>query len=103
MDATDLDFRARTRSGCIPPALVSRLLERGRADVVEAQARHGQWFCALAWAKTLGDRGREGDAWEVLAPYVATGWWTAVVAAAGLLEDWGPPLPGAGTTSPSTR
>ncbi|MGW8989893.1 hypothetical protein ACWGRF_08200 [Streptomyces zhihengii] len=25
----------------------------------------------------------------MLAPYVATGWWTAVVAAAGLLEGWG--------------
>ncbi|MFE3205734.1 tetratricopeptide repeat protein [Embleya sp. NPDC059237] len=89
MDATDLDFRARTRSGCIPPELVSRLLERGRADVVEAQAGRGQWFCALAWARVLADRGREAEAWEVLAPYVATGWWTAVVGAAGVLEGWG--------------
>ncbi|WP_201261200.1 tetratricopeptide repeat protein [Embleya scabrispora] len=87
MDANDLE--SRTRSGCIPPELASRLLERGRADVVEAQARRGQWFCALVWARVLGDRGREGDAWEVLAPYVATGWWAAVVGAAGLLEDWG--------------
>ncbi|MFI1585049.1 tetratricopeptide repeat protein [Embleya sp. NPDC020630] len=89
MDVNDLDFRARTRSGCVPPELASRLLERGRADVVEAQAGRGQWFCALAWAGALGDRGREGDAWELLAPYVATGWWTAVVGAAGLLEGWG--------------
>ncbi|MFG2841380.1 hypothetical protein ACGFYE_41145 [Streptomyces zaomyceticus] len=89
MDATDLDHRARTRSGCIPPELVSRLLERGHADVVEQQAGRGEWFCALAWARLLGERDRQGDACEVLAPYLATGWWTAVVAAAELLEGWG--------------
>ncbi|MEV8455451.1 hypothetical protein AB0467_34510 [Streptomyces sp. NPDC052095] len=89
MDATDLEYRARTRSGCIPPELVSRLLERGHADVVESQAGDGEWFCALAWARVLGDQGREADALEALAPYVATGWWTAVVAAAELLEGWG--------------
>ncbi|MGW0564434.1 tetratricopeptide repeat protein [Streptomyces sp. NPDC003016] len=89
MDATDLDYRARTRSGCIPPELVSRLLERGHADVVELQAGRGEWFCVLAWARVLSGQGREADAWEVLAPYVATGWWTAVVAAAELLEGWG--------------
>ncbi|MFD9141644.1 tetratricopeptide repeat protein [[Kitasatospora] papulosa] len=89
MDATDLDYRARTRSGCIPPELVSRLLERGHGDVVEFQAGRGEWFCALAWARVLSVQGREADAWEALAPYVATGWWTAVVAAAELLEGWG--------------
>ncbi|MFF5088958.1 tetratricopeptide repeat protein [Streptomyces niveus] len=89
MDATDLEYRARTRSGCISPELVSRLLERGHADVVESQAGDGQWFCALAWARVLCDQGREADALEALAPYVATGWWTAVVAAAELLEGWG--------------
>ncbi|WP_190160293.1 tetratricopeptide repeat protein [Streptomyces litmocidini] len=89
MDASDLDHRARTRSGCIPPELVSRLLERGHADMVELQAGRGEWFCALAWARVLGEQGREADASEVLAPYVATGWWTAVVAAAELLEGWG--------------
>jgi tetratricopeptide (TPR) repeat protein len=89
VDATDLDYRARTRSGCIPPELVSRLLERGHADVVELQAGCGEWFCALAWARVLGEQGREAEALEALAPYVATGWWTAVVAAAELLEGWG--------------
>ncbi|MFE0201214.1 tetratricopeptide repeat protein, partial [[Kitasatospora] papulosa] len=89
LDATDLDYRARTRSGCIPPELVSRLLERGHGDVVEFQAGRGEWFCALAWARVLSVQGREADAWEALAPYVATGWWTAVVAAAELLEGWG--------------
>ncbi|ARF74435.1 hypothetical protein B7C62_21010 [Kitasatospora albolonga] len=89
MDAADLDHRARTRSGCIPPELVSRLLERGHADVVESQAGRGEWFCALAWARVLGEQGREADASEVLAPYVATGWWTAVAAMTELLEGWG--------------
>ncbi|MFJ5725192.1 tetratricopeptide repeat protein [Streptomyces sp. NPDC093149] len=88
MDAADLDYRARARSGCIPPELVSRLLERGHVDVVELQAGRGEWFCALAWARLLGEQGRQGDALEVLAPYLVTGWWTAVVAAAELLEGW---------------
>ncbi|MER7539515.1 hypothetical protein ABTX77_32720 [Streptomyces sp. NPDC097704] len=89
MDASDLDHRARTRSGCIPPELVSRLLDRGHVDVVELQAGRGEWFCALAWARLLGEQGRQADALEVLAPYLATGWWTAVEAAAELLEGWG--------------
>ncbi|WP_142270028.1 tetratricopeptide repeat protein (plasmid) [Streptomyces sp. NBC_00080] len=89
MDAADLECRARTRSGCIPPELVSRLLERGHVDVVELHAGRGQWFCALAWARLLGEEGRQVDALEVLGPYLATGWWTAVEAAAELLEDWG--------------
>ncbi|MFI1225060.1 MULTISPECIES: hypothetical protein [unclassified Streptomyces] len=39
MDATDLGHRARRRSGCIPPKLVSRLLERGYADLLEGWGR----------------------------------------------------------------
>ncbi|MFJ2060534.1 tetratricopeptide repeat protein [Streptomyces sp. NPDC087908] len=89
MDAVDLDYRARTRSGCIPPELVSRLLEHGHADVVEQQAGRGEWFCALAWARVWGEQGREADALVVLDPYAATGWWTAVVAVVESLEGWG--------------
>ncbi|MDX3235078.1 hypothetical protein PV392_05160 [Streptomyces sp. ME03-5709C] len=89
MDAADLEYQARTRSGCIPPELVSRLLERGHGAVVERQAGQGEWFCALAWARLLGEQDRRADALEVLAPYQATGWWTAVVAVAELLEGWG--------------
>ncbi|WP_432006055.1 tetratricopeptide repeat protein [Streptomyces parvus] len=89
MDATDLGYQARTRSGCIPPELVSRLVKRGHLDVVELQAGRGEWFCALAWARLLGERGRQIDALEVLAPYTATGWWTAAVAATELLEEHG--------------
>jgi tetratricopeptide (TPR) repeat protein len=89
VDATDLEYRARTRSGCIPPELVSRLLARGHVDVVELHAGRGEWFCALAWARLLGEQGRQADALNVLAPYLETGWWTATETAAELLENWG--------------
>lgn len=89
MDAAELDHRARTRSGIIPPALASRLLELGHEGEVELQASQGEWFCALEWARLLGERERQREALEVLAPYVATGWWTAVEAQVHLLEAWG--------------
>ncbi|MFG2331691.1 tetratricopeptide repeat protein [Streptomyces sp. NPDC048604] len=89
MDAADLDYRARTQSGCIPPDLVSRLLELGHAEMVEFWAGHGEWFCARAWARLLGEQGRRAEALELLAPYLATGWWTATRTTAELLESWG--------------
>ncbi|WP_371503097.1 hypothetical protein OG871_38030 [Kitasatospora sp. NBC_00374] len=89
MDATDLDYQARTQPGCIPPDLVSRLLERGHAEVVEFWAGLGEWFCARQWARLLGEQGRQTEALEVLDPYLATGWWTAVATTAELLEEWG--------------
>ncbi|MFI6029569.1 hypothetical protein [Amycolatopsis magusensis] len=89
MDAADLDYRARTMSGCIPPLLVSRLLELGHGKEVEFQAGRGEWFCAREWARLLGDQGRQAAALEVLDPYVATGWWPAGRAQAELLENWG--------------
>ncbi len=89
MDAAALDRQARTLSGCIPPLLVSRLLETGHSEEVEVQAGGGEWFCARAWAQLLGDQGRQAEALEVLSPYVATGWWPAARAQAELLESWG--------------
>ncbi|MGW2648744.1 tetratricopeptide repeat protein [Streptomyces sp. NPDC001393] len=89
MDAADLDYRVRTLSGCIPPLLVSRLLELGHAGEVEFQAGRGEWFCAREWARLLGDKGRQAEALETLAPYAATGWWPATRAEAELLESWG--------------
>ncbi|MEW2622988.1 hypothetical protein [Streptomyces sp. NPDC048106] len=89
MDAADLDHQARTLSGCIPPLLVSRLLELGHENEVEFQAGRGEWFCAREWARLLGGQGRQTEALEVLAPYVATGWWPAAQAQAGLLESRG--------------
>lgn len=91
MDAADLDYRTRTYTRCIPPHMVARLLELGHADEVEFQAARGEWFCARAWARCLGEQGRQAQALEVLAPYIATGWWNAAQTAAELLEEWGRP------------
>ncbi len=89
MDAADLDRQARTLSGCIPPDLVAQLLERGHEREVASQAGQGEWFCARAWARLLGERGQRDNALAVLAPYVATGWWPAARAQVELLESWG--------------
>ncbi|GAA4902881.1 hypothetical protein LX16_1172 [Stackebrandtia albiflava] len=89
MDATDLDRRARTEAGCIPPSLVARLLERGHLDRVEFHAVRGEWFCAREWVRLLGARDRWEEASAVLAPYVATGWWPAARAQAEVLEAMG--------------
>ncbi|MFG2873864.1 tetratricopeptide repeat protein [Streptomyces sp. NPDC048337] len=89
MDAADLDYRARTQSGCVPPHLVSRLLELGHSEEVGFWAVHGEWFCAREWTRLLGEQGRRGEALEILAPYLATGWWTAIRTTAELLESWG--------------
>jgi hypothetical protein len=89
VDAADLDYRARTLTGCIPPLLVARLLELGHEREVEFQAGRGEWFCALEWARLLGHRGEREQALKVLAPYIATNWWPAAQARAELLEGWG--------------
>ncbi|NGO77517.1 hypothetical protein G6045_17880 [Streptomyces sp. YC504] len=89
MDAADLDYRARTQSGGIPPHLVSRLLELGHDAAVEYWAHREEWFCAREWARLLGERDQRAEALEVLAPYLATGWWTAVQSTTELLESWG--------------
>ncbi|MEU4150001.1 hypothetical protein [Streptomyces sp. NPDC026659] len=89
MDDADLDYRARTLTGRIPPLLVGRLLELGHEREVEFQAGRGEWFCALEWARLLGHRGRREQALEVLAPYIATSGWPAARARAELLEGWG--------------
>lgn len=56
---------------------------------MEFQAGRGEWFCALGWARLLGNRGQREQALEVLSPYVATNWWPAAQARAELLEGWG--------------
>jgi tetratricopeptide (TPR) repeat protein len=89
VDAADLDYRTRTFTGCIPPDLVTRLVELGHADEVALQAGCGEWFCALAWARLLAEQDRQAEPLEVLAPYVATGWWKAAQATGELLEGWG--------------
>ncbi|MFV2174088.1 hypothetical protein ACFHW2_30215 [Actinomadura sp. LOL_016] len=56
---------------------------------MDIQAGRGEWFCAQEQARLLADQGRRAEALEVLAPYVATGWWKAVETVAGMLEEWG--------------
>ncbi|GGZ26726.1 hypothetical protein GCM10010300_82560 [Streptomyces olivaceoviridis] len=89
VDAADLDYRARTQTGRIPPHLVSRFLERGHAAEVEWWAGHGEWFCAREWARLLGEEGKQAEALEVLTPCLTTGWWQAIRATAELSESWG--------------
>ena len=89
MNAADLEHRTQTWSGCIPPDLVARLVELGHGDEVARQAGRGEWFCARHQAQALAERQWHDEALEVLAPYVATGWWTAAETVAGLLQSWG--------------
>ncbi|MFG2991418.1 hypothetical protein ACGFZK_19380 [Streptomyces sp. NPDC048257] len=88
MDAAVLHRRTTMHDECVPPDLVDRLLALGHAEVVRGQAvaEDGDWFCARAWARLLAGRGELDDALEVLAPYVATCWWTAAAEAARLLD-----------------
>ena len=53
------------------------------------QAGRDEWFCAREWSRILAGQDRQAEALEVLAPYVATGWWTAAATVAGLFEGWG--------------
>jgi len=89
VDAADLERRARSSSGFIPSSLVTRLLARGHEREVEVEAARGEWFCALEWARLLGERRRHDRALEVLDPYAVTGWWPAVRARAELREGCG--------------
>ncbi|SDT83414.1 hypothetical protein SAMN05216371_8241 [Streptomyces sp. TLI_053] len=66
-----------------------QILERGHEHEVALQAGQGEWFCARAWARVLGERGQRDEALAVLAPYVATGWWPATRVQAELFESWG--------------
>ncbi len=75
VNAAELDRRARTYDGWIPPHLVSYLIDHGHLGEVEHEARAGDWFCAQAWVRILIGQERRENALEVLTPYLATGWW----------------------------
>ncbi|WP_198679430.1 tetratricopeptide repeat protein [Thermomonospora amylolytica] len=89
MNADELDRRARTYDGWIPPWLVSLLIEQGHIDEVRLQARNGDWFCARAWAQTLIEQGQRDAALDVLAPFVDAGWAGAAREVADILDGWG--------------
>ncbi|MFJ3876412.1 tetratricopeptide repeat protein [Streptomyces sp. NPDC090077] len=86
MNPAVLDHRTRTHQECVPPDLVERLLALGHTDTVRALAEDGEWFCARAWARRLAGEGEPDEALAVLAPYLATGWFTAAAEAARLLD-----------------
>ncbi|MET9377530.1 hypothetical protein ABZX98_25930 [Streptomyces sp. NPDC002992] len=89
MHAAELDRRARSYDGWIPPHLVSWLVEHGYLHEVEAQARGGDRFCAQERVRILVEQDRRDEALEALAPYLATGWWKAARSVAELLDTWG--------------
>ncbi|MER5901824.1 hypothetical protein ABT150_17315 [Streptomyces mirabilis] len=89
VNAAELDRRARTYDGWIPPHLVSYLIDHGHLGEVEHEARGGDWFCAQAWVRILIGQERREEALEVLTPYLATGWWRAARSVAELFEGWG--------------
>ncbi|MEU2395629.1 hypothetical protein [Streptomyces sp. NPDC007369] len=101
MDAAELDQRARTHDGWIPPHLVTHLLDHGHRDTVTTLARTGDWFCADGLARQLAADGRHDEALELLAPYTATGWWRAAARTAGLHEAAGRPDEAAGALRPA--
>ncbi|MFF3319902.1 hypothetical protein ACFYV5_30965 [Streptomyces sp. NPDC003035] len=88
MHAAELDRRALSYDGWIPPHLVSWLVEHGHLHEVEAQARGGDWFCAQERVRILVEQDRRDEALEALAPYLATGWWKAARSVAELLDTW---------------
>ncbi|WP_326575245.1 hypothetical protein OG539_19475 [Actinacidiphila glaucinigra] len=69
MDADELDIRARTFDGWVPPDPVDWLLRHGHQDEAKLQARGGDWISARAWARLLADQGRRAEALEALMPY----------------------------------
>ncbi|MET7973186.1 hypothetical protein ABZW44_08875 [Streptomyces mirabilis] len=89
VNAAELDRRARTDDGWIPPHLVSYLIDHGHLGEVEHEARGGDRFCAQAWVRILIGQERREEALEVLTPYLATGWWRAARSVAELFEGWG--------------
>ncbi|MFC5746938.1 tetratricopeptide repeat protein [Actinomadura rugatobispora] len=89
MNATELDRRARTYDGWVPPELVSLLIEHGHVDEVRVQAQGGDWYCARGWAQVLIERDQQDAALAVLAPFVDAGWSKAARSVADLLDGWG--------------
>lgn len=89
VDAAELNRQIGTRSRCIPPSLVSLLLERGHRDEVADQASRGEWFCAQAQARLLTVDGRHDEAASLLDAYIATGSRPVAQFAAALLEKAG--------------
>lgn len=88
MDARELALRSRDFDGWLGPALAGLLIGRGYLDEVRLQAGQGDWTCALRLAEELNRLGKRDSALRVLAPFADCGWWNAVDAVAGFLDEW---------------
>ncbi|WP_328498608.1 hypothetical protein OHS59_42130 [Streptomyces sp. NBC_00414] len=81
----DLAWQAGNYGG-LPPRKVGLLLERGHLDlVIRAAKERGEWFCAEGAVAELCRSGEFTRALEVMDPFVATGWRTALWARADIL------------------
>src|SRR4051812_42317778 len=91
MDIDDLEWQASNFGG-LPPRRVDLLLAHGHLDlIIRAAAEHGEWFCAQGAVEELCRTGRFTDALNVMEPFVATGWPTALWAKADILLREGRP------------
>ncbi|MEU3608541.1 hypothetical protein AB0E83_24325 [Streptomyces sp. NPDC035033] len=85
MNIDDLAWQASKNRG-ISPKRTALLLEHGHLDlVIRAAAERGEWFCAERAARELCRSGAFGRALEVMEPFAATGWRTALWAKAEIL------------------
>ncbi|MGW4688059.1 hypothetical protein ACWEPM_24640 [Streptomyces sp. NPDC004244] len=85
MNTDDLSWQADNYGG-LSPRKVDLLLEHGRLDLVlRAAEEDGEWFCAERAAQELAQSGEFARALEVMEPFVATGWRTALWAKADIL------------------
>ncbi|MFE5326126.1 hypothetical protein ACFRCG_06995 [Embleya sp. NPDC056575] len=73
----------------VPPNTVTFLLERGHVDAVVEAAHRGEWECARGAVEHFLACDEPGKAWGVIAPFVATGRWSAVREAAPVLRALG--------------
>ncbi|MFG2330990.1 tetratricopeptide repeat protein [Streptomyces sp. NPDC048604] len=85
MKIDDLAWQVSNYGG-LSSRKVDLLLEHGHLDlVIRAAEERGEWFCAEGAAEELCRSGEFARALEVMEPFVATGWRTALWAKADIL------------------
>ncbi|MFF3018250.1 tetratricopeptide repeat protein [Streptomyces sp. NPDC057939] len=91
MHTDDLVWQASNFGG-LAPRRVDLLLEHGHLElVIQAAAERGEWSCAEGAVEELCRAGEFGRALEVMEPFVATGWPTALWAKADIMLRSGRP------------
>ncbi|MFD0632990.1 tetratricopeptide repeat protein [Catenulispora yoronensis] len=78
MDAAELSRRLESFDGWVPPVTVKVLIRLGLFDELRRLGADGDWYCASAWASWSAEQGGTSAALAMLAPFRATGWFTAV-------------------------